>query len=260
MVLNRYLSMGFRGFSPDRRRLLLGAGAALLAPRPAGAQAPPDRAHRIELEVPILSEEPAAVPIRVEIDHPMEAEHFIRSVEVVAERDPVPRKGTFVFTPDNGRPWLAFHMRSGAGGPLRAVAECSRHGRFEATKELRVVEGGCTTAPERKGQERAGHPMLRLPRAMRSGELVEVRAKVDHASHTGLALKDGRFVRESPEFFVRQMLVLLDDRTVSEFQMTSAVSAHPLVRFPWRVRSGTLKVVFVNSEGQRWEVSQEVRT
>ncbi|MGH7264998.1 MAG: thiosulfate oxidation carrier protein SoxY [Candidatus Rokuibacteriota bacterium] len=247
------------GFDPNRRRLILGAGAALLAPRRVAAQGLPEGAHRVEIELPILSEEPAAVPIRLEIDHPMEPDHFIRSVEVVAERDPVPHKGTFLFTPDNGRPWVAFHMRSGAGGPLRAVAECSRHGRFEGSKELRVVEGGCTTAPDRQGQDRAGHPMLRLPRAMRSGQLVEVRAKVDHASHTGLALKDGRFVRESPEFFVRQMLVFLDERKVSEFQMTAAVSANPLVRFPWRARSGTLKVVFVNSEGQRWDVSQEVR-
>ena len=42
--------------------------------------------------------------------------------------------------------------------------------------------------------------------------------------------------------------------------MTSAVSANPLIRFPLRViRSGTLRVVFTNSEGQRWEAAQRIQ-
>ena len=56
------------------------------------------------------------------------------------------------------------------------------------------------------------------------------------------------------------MLVFLDDHKISEFQMTSAVSANPLIRFPVKAaRSGTLRVVFVNSEGQRWEATQPLR-
>jgi len=89
---------------------------------------------------------------------------------------------------------------------------------------------------------------------------VQVRAKVDHNSYTGLVLKSGKYVREAPEFYIKQMLVFLDDQQVSEFQMTSAVSANPLIRFPLQViRSGTLRVVFTNSEGQRWEAAQRIQ-
>ena len=84
--------------------------------------------------------------------------------------------------------------------------------------------------------------------------------QVDHNSYTGLVLKSGKYVREAPEFYIKQMLVFLDDQQVSEFQMTSAVSANPLIRFPFKAsRSGTLRVVFVNSEGQRWETSKPLR-
>jgi hypothetical protein len=56
------------------------------------------------------------------------------------------------------------------------------------------------------------------------------------------------------------MTVWLDDQRVSEFQMTSAVSPNPLIRFPLKVtRPTTLRVQFANSEGQRWEVSQAIR-
>jgi hypothetical protein len=43
--------------------------------------------------------------------------------------------------------------------------------------------------------------------------------------------------------------------------MTSAVSPNPLIRFPLKVaRPAMLRVQFVNSEEQRWEVSQAIRT
>jgi acyl-coenzyme A thioesterase PaaI-like protein len=151
-------------------------------------------------------------------------------------------------------------MRSGTGGIVRAVAECSRHGQLAGTAEIRVVEGGCSTPPERGARDRAGAPEIRLPRSVRLGEVIEVRARVRHASYTGLVLREGRFVRELPDYFIRQMLVTLDDERVSEFQMTAAVSPNPLIRLPLRVaRAGGLRVVFVNSEGERWEASQPLR-
>lgn len=245
----------------SRRGFLIGTGLTLLfSPRPVAAQSNLEREHRPQLDLPILSEEPTAVPIQVWVDHPMEPDHFIRSIEIALETDPIPYKGKFLFTPFNGRAWVAFQMRSGAGGLVKAIAECSKHGRFVGTKELRVAEGGCTTAPEKVGRDRLGNPMLRLPKTIKAGEIVEVRTKVDHNSYTGLTFKQGKFVREAPEFYIKQMLVYLDNQKISEFQMTSAVSPNPLIRFPLKAsRSGTLRVEFVNNEGQRWEVSHPLR-
>ena len=248
----------------NRRWFLLALSGGTMAvssmTRPAAAQTRTDREHRIELDVPILSEEPAAVPIRVGVDHPMEPEHYIQSIEVSIDRDPVPAKGKFLFSPANGRPWAAYQMRSGTGGVVKAVAVCNRHGEFLASHEVRVVEGGCSTPPERGARDRAGSPELRLPRAMKAGEPFEVRARVIHGSYTGLVLKQGKYVRELPEYYVKQMTVWLDDQRVSEFQMTSAVSPNPLIRFPLKVtRPATLRVEFVNSEEQRWDVVQAIR-
>jgi sulfur-oxidizing protein SoxY len=247
----------------DRRSFLgvLSGGLTVAgATHPAAAQPKADREHRIDLDVPILSEEPAAVPIKVALDHPMEAAHHIQSIEVSIERDPVPAKGKFLFSPASGRAWVAYQMRSGTGGLVKVVAVCNRHGDFLASREIRVVDGGCSTPPERGVRDRAGSPELRLPRAVKAGEPFEVRARVIHGSYTGLALKQGKFVRELPEYYVKQMTVWLDGQRVSEFQMTSAVSPNPLIRFPLKVtRPATLRVEFVNSEEQRWEVSQAIR-
>jgi predicted secreted protein len=247
------------------RRSFLGlvSGGLMVLPgasRAAVAQSRTDREHRVDLEVPILSEEPVAVPIRVGVEHPMEPDHYIQSIEVSIDRDPVPAKGKFLFSPANGRAWVAYQMRSGTGGLVKAVAVCNRHGEFLASREVRVVDGGCSTPPERGARDRAGRPELRLPRGVKAGEPFEVRARLIHGSHTGLVLKQGKFVRELPEYYVKQMTVWLDDQRVSEFQMTSAVSPNPLIRFPLKVaRPAMLRVHFVNSEEQRWEVSQAIR-
>src|SRR5262245_31997873 len=131
----------------SRRHFVIAAGVTIVAPwtpRHAHAQsAAADREHQVKLEMPWIAEDPAAVPVQVSVDHPMEPDHYIRSIDVVLEKDPVPHKGKFVFTPANGRAWAAFTVRSGTGGLVKATAECSRHGRFVGTREVRVAEGGC---------------------------------------------------------------------------------------------------------------------
>lgn len=248
----------------SRRRFLVGSLAVGLDPlslaERSSGQGRPDAAHSARIELPVLADDPAAVPFQVSVDHPMEPDHFIRSLEVTLETDPVPRKGKFSFTPTNGRAWLAFQFRSGIGGIVRVVGECTRHGRFVATRDVRVTEGGCATTPDRAVRERIGNPQIRLPRSFRPGDVVEVRTRLDHASYTGLALKGDTFVRELPEFYITQMLVYVDDQQVSEFEMTSAVSPNPLIRFPLTVGGGgTLRVVFVNSAGRRWEATQPLK-
>lgn len=244
----------------DFLSLGISGGATLVVSGRLGAQGVPDPSHRPVIDTPILAEDGAAVPIQVSIDHPMEPGHYIRQIEVILDTDPVPFKGVYRFTPDNGRAWIAFQMRSGVGGLLRAVVECNRHGKFLGTKEVRVAEGGCTTAPDKVARDQIGHPMLRVGRAVRAGEIVEVRAKVNHGSYTGLTIREGKIVRERPEFFVKQLRVYLDQRLISDFRLTSAVSPNPLFRFPVKVSGpGVLRVVFVNNEGQTWEAGQPIQ-
>lgn len=238
---------------------LLGAAGLFLEPAIAGAQSL-ERDHRPTLDVPSIAENPTAVPVRVSVDHPMEPGHFIESLEIVLETDPVPHKGTYRFTPANGRARVSFPMRSGAGGPLKAIATCSRHGRFVGTRELRVAGDGCASDPDVVAKQQPGNPRLRVMGSVRVGEVVEILAKIDHDSDTGLRVKDGTYMRFRPEFFVKEMRAYLGRRRISEFRFTSALSPNPIIRFPLKVSGAdTLRVVFVNSEGQQWETRELIR-
>ncbi len=248
----------------NRRRFLTGSVAggllSVLVPRGSWGQGTPGPAHRPQVDLPVLAHDPVAVPLQISVDHPMEPDHFIRSLEVSLETDPVAYKGKFFFTPANGRAWVSFQFRSGIGGVVKAVGECTRHGRFIGTRAVRVVDGGCATDPGKTVRMRIGNPQIRLASSVRAGEVVEVRTRLDHNSYTGLILKGGKHVPGLPAFYVKQMLVFLDSQKISEFQMTAAVSPNPLIRFPLKVNGrGTLRIVLVNNKGQRWEATQVIR-
>lgn len=245
------------------RRSVVGfalSGAAAIVLRPATSDAGTlASGHQLMLDVPKLAEDPTAVPVRVSIDHPMERDHFIESVEVILDADPVPHKGTYRFTPGNGRARISFPMRSGTGGVLKAIATCNRHGRFVGTREVRVGGDGCATEPD-GSRVRPGNPRIRVMGAPKLSGVVEVAVKLDHESDPGLRLKDRKYTRVRPEFFVREMQVFLGRERISEFRLTSALSSNAIVRFPVRVTGAApLRVVVVNSEGRRWEAAEPIR-
>lgn len=244
----------------SRRQILLGTGAWALLGAVRHAQGAPSADHRVQLDLPRLSEDPAAIPVQVWVDHPMEPEHFIRTVTLRVDQDPIPAKGTLRFTPLSGRAWAAFPIRSGTGGALVALAECTRHGRFSASRTFRVSEGGCAGGPDPHARAAPPAARIRLPGSLRAGEVVEVRVKVEHNTDPGLALREGRYVRVAPEFYITRMTVTLDDQPVFDFEMTPAVSPNPVIRFPLRaIRAGTLRAAFTNNEGRRWEATYPVR-
>lgn len=206
----------------------------------------------------------------VELDHPMTASHHVRSLEVTNPRDPVPGKGVFEFSPDNGQAYLAYQIRLDEGvSEVTASVECSRHGRWSAVEPVRVASGGggCA-APAPSPRDAAGGirpPVIRIPQlvrgeGLRPGALIDVQVKVRHPSRTGLALRDGVFVQETEPFHLTELVAYYGARPVSRFAMTSALSDDPLITFRLRAsRAEPLRVVLANTRGQRFEATQPIR-
>lgn len=257
--------MGLRELAAISRRdtvRILVSGAVSLALPGAVARAqgrPSDAAHRVHVDAPILADDPVAIPLTVSVDHPMDPDHYIRTLEMSLPTDPVPMKGVFRFTPASGRASVAYQIRSGQGGELIVVAECSRHGRVETRQAVRVAPGGCAVPAGGATREKGGSPSLRADTRARAGTAVAVWAGIKHSSHTGLAERSGRFVQDRPPFFLERMTVYVGDQQVSEFLMTPAVSPDPKFRFFVRAEPGKpVRVVFANNRGERWEATQQL--
>ena len=64
---------------------------------------------------------------------------------------------------------------------------------------------------------------------------------------------------EREPYFVERATVFVGEQRVSELVLTAAVSPDPKLRFFVRGEPAkTLRVVFVNNRGERWEASQKM--
>ncbi len=100
--------------------------------------------HLPKVTLPPVVEDGAQAPIIVQMDHPMDDDHYIKSVQILNYSDPVVIKGKFYFTPPNGEVYFGSQIRlAGGESTVWVIAECSKHGKFAVSKTVKVAAGGC---------------------------------------------------------------------------------------------------------------------
>ncbi|MDO5705373.1 MAG: thiosulfate oxidation carrier protein SoxY [Paracoccus sp. (in: a-proteobacteria)] len=154
---------------PDRRQVLAGAvalGAVLASGQTAQAQiltsiqpqlddAAADQiigeflngatplTEGLVLELPVLADNPAAVPARIHMTVPVTDDAYCTDLIVVADRNPLPLSCTFRFGPDAGAVDVAVRLRLIESMRLRALARMSDGRVLLASAETTVAAGGC---------------------------------------------------------------------------------------------------------------------
>lgn len=232
---------------------------------------PFERLHLPVLRLPVVAGNGAKVPVVVEMAHPMEPGHYITSVEVTNERDPVPSKGVFHFTPANGQVYLSFQGRMDHGiSEVLVTAECSVHGRWASTRSVNIPAGGGGCAdpsppPSRARDDDIRPPAIRIPQLLKRGrirpdEIVLVQLLTRHPNRTGLTIRGGTFVQQSEPFYLSEIELFYGEERVSRFEGSPALSDDPFISFALRARrEGLLRALLTNSRGQRFEAVQPIR-
>ncbi len=103
-----------------------------------------ERLHVPRVRIAEVIEDGANAPVIVEMDHPMDRDHYIQTVRILDYQDPLIWKGTFHFTPDSGAVFIYTQVRLDSGkSTIYAIAECNRHGRWLGSADVDVAVGGC---------------------------------------------------------------------------------------------------------------------
>lgn len=103
-----------------------------------------EKMHVPKISLPPVVEDGSQASIVCSVDHPMDEDHYIKSIQIMNFADPVVIKGKFYLTPNNGEAYISTQIRlSGGEGTVWVVSECNKHGKWASSKNVSVAAGGC---------------------------------------------------------------------------------------------------------------------
>ena len=143
------------------RRDVLGlavAGAAAAIAVPTAALATPEKVAeeikklfgdkkllpgKIKLDLPSIAENGLVVPLGFEVESPMTATEYVKSVHFFAEGNPSVGIAAYYFSPLAPKAAAALRIRLAKSQEIVAVAEMSSGEIYTVRKEVKVTIGGC---------------------------------------------------------------------------------------------------------------------
>lgn len=99
--------------------------------------------NRVKFEAPMIAENGAVVPVRVDVELPMTNDDFVRNIYIISDKNRRPLNAQFAFTPEAGKASVGTNIRLASTTDVRAIAETSKGALYETTREVKVTVGGC---------------------------------------------------------------------------------------------------------------------
>lgn len=102
-----------------------------------------DAGSMLKIEIPLIAENGAVVPITVEASIPMTPQSYVKNIYIISDNNRRPLNAKFSFTPEAGRAFVGTNVRLGGTTDVRAIAEMSDGTLLMAKREVKVTVGGC---------------------------------------------------------------------------------------------------------------------
>jgi sulfur-oxidizing protein SoxY len=105
--------------------------------------ASPLREGRIRLTIPELADTGHSVPVTIDVDSPMTANDFVKSIHLIAPRNPRPLAASVFLSPLSGRASFATRMRLAGEQEVVAIAKLSDGSHCLARANVVVTVSSC---------------------------------------------------------------------------------------------------------------------
>jgi len=102
-----------------------------------------DGSRLIKLEVPLIAENGAVVPVAVQVESPMTPGNHVKHIYIVADKNRIPIVSRVTLSPAAGQAFVGENIRLGETGDVRAIVEQSDGTLFQVKREVRVTVSGC---------------------------------------------------------------------------------------------------------------------
>jgi sulfur-oxidizing protein SoxY len=102
-----------------------------------------DGAGMVKLEVPLIAENGAVVPVSVEVNAPMTPTNYVKHIYIVADKNRIPLITRVALAPEAGKAYMGANVRLGETTDVRAIVEQSDGTLWQVKREVKVTVGGC---------------------------------------------------------------------------------------------------------------------
>jgi sulfur-oxidizing protein SoxY len=97
----------------------------------------------VKLDIPLIAENGAVVPVNVEVQSPMTPQNYVKSIYIVADKNRIPVVTHVALSPEAGQAYIGENIRLGETGDVRAIVEQSDGTLLVVKREVKVTVGGC---------------------------------------------------------------------------------------------------------------------
>ena len=98
---------------------------------------------RVRLELPPVADNGHSVPMVVRVDSPMSDTDYVRRIDLVSEKNPVPLMATFLLGPQTGRAEIESRVRLNGTQRVTAIAQLSDGSFWFDAVDIEVSEAAC---------------------------------------------------------------------------------------------------------------------
>ncbi|HIO95453.1 MAG TPA: thiosulfate oxidation carrier protein SoxY [Campylobacterales bacterium] len=98
---------------------------------------------KIELKVPEIAENGAVVPVKVNVDHPMDEKSHVKAIHVLNKGNGNARCADIMLTPANAKGYFATRVKLSKTQEVVALVELSDGTFIQTAKSVKVTIGGC---------------------------------------------------------------------------------------------------------------------
>jgi len=102
-----------------------------------------DGSGMIKLDIPLIAENGAVVPVGVEVNAPMTPQSYVKHIYIVADKNRIPIVARIALTPASGQAYMGANIRLGETTDVRAIVEQSDGTLLAVKREVKVTVGGC---------------------------------------------------------------------------------------------------------------------
>jgi sulfur-oxidizing protein SoxY len=108
-----------------------------------GARPMKDGSGIVKLDIPLIAENGAVVPVSVDVTSPMTPANYVKTIYVVADKNRIPIVFRTTLGPEAGQAAIGATIRLGETGDVRAIVEQSDGTLLAVKREVKVTVGGC---------------------------------------------------------------------------------------------------------------------